>query len=155
MTQNQISVFIDKSLLEHHPACYILSMTVFILQWQSWVVGIQVVWPHSLSYLLFGLLQEKLVDPVLDECKQQPHWGHTCVLLLQSCLTLCDPMNFSLSDSSVHGILQARILEWVAMPSSRRSSWPRDWTCISYIFCMGRCVFFTAGATWEAHIEAM
>ena len=40
-----------------------------------------------------------------------------CAQSLQSCLTLCDPMNCSLSGSSVHGILQARILEWVAFPS--------------------------------------
>ena len=40
-----------------------------------------------------------------------------CVLSLQSCLTLCDPMNCSPPGSSVHGILQARILEWVAFPS--------------------------------------
>ena len=40
----------------------------------------------------------------------------------QSCLTLCNPMDCGLPDSSVHGILQARILEWVAKPSSRRSS---------------------------------
>ena len=39
--------------------------------------------------------------------------------LLQSCLTLCDPMDCSLPGSSVHGILQARILRWVAMPSSQ------------------------------------
>ena len=43
-----------------------------------------------------------------------------------SCLTLCDPMDCSLPGSSVHGILQARILEWVAMPSSKGSSQPRD-----------------------------
>ena len=43
---------------------------------------------------------------------------------------------------SVHGILQARILEWVAMPSSRGSSWPRDWTHVSYISCTGRCVLY-------------
>ena len=51
-----------------------------------------------------------------------------CVLsqLLQSCPTLCDPMNCRLLGSSVHGILLARILEWVAMPSSRGSSPPRD-----------------------------
>ena len=46
--------------------------------------------------------------------------------LLQLCLTLCDPIDSSSSGSSVHGILQARILEWVAMPSSRGSSQPRD-----------------------------
>ena len=48
--------------------------------------------------------------------------------LLQLCLTLCNPMDRSPSASSVHGILQARILEWVAMPSSRRSFWPRNQT---------------------------
>ena len=55
------------------------------------------------------------------------------VLLAQSCLTLCDPMECSPLGSSVHGILQARILEWVAMPSSRGSSQPRDRTQVSYI----------------------
>ena len=44
----------------------------------------------------------------------------------QSCLTLCDPMDCSLSGSSVHGILQARVLEWVAFSFSRGSSWPKD-----------------------------
>ena len=45
-----------------------------------------------------------------------------CAKSLQSCLTLCDPLDCSPPVSSVHGILQARILEWVAMPSSRGSS---------------------------------
>ena len=48
------------------------------------------------------------------------------VLVIQSCLTLCDPMDYSLPGSSVHGILQARILEWVAISFSKGSSWPRD-----------------------------
>ena len=62
--------------------------------------------------------------------------------MLQSCLTLCNPMDCSLPASSVHGILQARILEWVAMPSSRGSSWPRDQTHVSCVSCIaGR--FFT------------
>ena len=47
---------------------------------------------------------------------------------LQWCPTLCDPMDCSLSGFSVHGILQARILEWNALPSSRGSSQPRDQT---------------------------
>ena len=46
--------------------------------------------------------------------------------LLQLCPALCDPMNCSLPGSSVHGILQARILEWVAIPSFRGYSQPRD-----------------------------
>ena len=60
---------------------------------------------------------------------------------LQSCLTLWDPMECSLPGSSVHGILQARILEWVAMPSSKRSSPPRDQTHISW----GSCISCIAG----------
>ena len=55
------------------------------------------------------------------------------VLVAQSCLTLCDPMDRSPSDSSVHGILQARILEWAAIPFSRGSLPSWDWTCISCI----------------------
>ena len=73
----------------------------------------------------------------------------TCAKSLQSCLTLCEPMDCSPPGSSVLGTLQARILEWVAMPSSRGSSWPRDRTHVSCISCTaGR--FFTPWATWEA-----
>ena len=58
--------------------------------------------------------------------------GYTQVLVTQLCLTLCDPVDCSPPGSSVHGILQARILEWVAIPFSRGSSWPRDWTRLSH-----------------------
>ena len=68
------------------------------------------------------------------------------MLVTQSCPTLCDPMDCSPPGSSVHGILQARILEWVACPFSKGSSQPRDRTCISRI--AGR--FFTIWATREA-----
>ena len=61
---------------------------------------------------------------------------------LQSYLTLCDPMDCSPSRSSVHGILQARILEWVAMPSFRGSSQPRDQIHIFYVSCIGRVFVF-------------
>ena len=57
---------------------------------------------------------------------------------LQSSPTLCDPMDCSSPGFSVHGILQTRVLEWVAIPPSRESSWPRDWTPISYVSCIGR-----------------
>ena len=56
-----------------------------------------------------------------------PVWMFMHAKLLQWCSTLCDPIDCSPPDSSVHGILQARILEWVAMSSSRGSSWYRDW----------------------------
>ena len=61
---------------------------------------------------------------------------------LQSCQTLCDPMDCSPPGSSVHGVLQARILEWVAVPSSRGSSWPRDRTHVSWVSCIGRQIFY-------------
>ena len=70
---------------------------------------------------------------------------------LQSCLTPCNPMDCSWPGSSVHGILQARIAEWVAVPSSRRSSWPRYQTRVS---CIDRCIF-TTRTTWEAPWEML
>ena len=54
-----------------------------------------------------------------------------CVKLLYLCLTLCDSVDYSPPGSSVYGILKARILDWVAIPSSRGSSQLRDGTCIS------------------------
>ena len=62
----------------------------------------------------------------------------------QSCLTLCNPMDCSPLGSSVHGILQTRILEWVAISSSRGSPWPRDWTCVCFIF-IGRRILYQWG----------
>ena len=70
-----------------------------------------------------------------------------CAQSLKSCLTLWDPMDCSPPTSSVHGILQARILQWVAMSFSRGSSWPRGQTCISCI--TGG--FFTVWATGRLH----
>ena len=55
------------------------------------------------------------------------------VLAAQLCPTLCDPVYCNPPGSFIHGILQARILEWVAIPFLRGSSWPRDWTWVSWI----------------------
>ena len=68
------------------------------------------------------------------------------LLVTQLCLTHCNPIDCSLPGSSVHRILQARILEWVAMPFSRESSKPRNWTQVSRI--AGR--LFIVWATQEA-----
>ena len=62
-----------------------------------------------------------------------------CCLVAKSCSTLCDLMDYSPPDSSVHGIPNTWILELVAISSSRRSSWPRDQTCIS---CIGRPILY-------------
>ena len=59
-----------------------------------------------------------------------------------SCPTLCEPLDCSPSGSSVHGIFQAGIPEWVAISSSRGSSQPRDQTRVSYISCIGRWGFY-------------
>ena len=75
-------------------------------------------------------------------------WPVKVKVLVASCLTLWDTIECSLPSSSVHGILQARILEWVAIPFSRGSSWLRDWTQVS---CnAGR--FFTIWTTRKPHL---
>ena len=71
------------------------------------------------------------------------------MLVTQLCPTLCNPINCNPPGSSVHGILQARILEWVAIPCSRGFSGFGDWTRES--FTAGR--FFTVWATKEAHVN--
>ena len=73
----------------------------------------------------------------------------SCVLCAQSCPTLCDPMDCSLPGSSVHGIFQARILEWVAISCFRGSSRFRDWTHVSCVCYIGRQILYH-WATWEA-----
>ena len=73
---------------------------------------------------------------------QFPGFQVKCMLLLQSCPTLCDTMDCSLLDFTVPRILQARILEWVAISFSRRSSRPRDRTCVSYVSYIGRRVLY-------------
>ena len=74
-----------------------------------------------------------------------------CIHTLQACVlsrfsrvksTLCDPMDFSPPGSPVHGIFQARILEWVAMPSSRGPSQAKNRTCVSYVSGIGRRVLY-------------
>ena len=84
---------------------------------------------------------------------QQPVWSRITVLSshhkpsmcvhaksLQSCPSLCDPMGYSPISSSVHGILQAKILEWVAISSSRGSSRPRGQTHVSFVSCIVSCI---------------
>ena len=70
-----------------------------------------------------------------------------CMLSRFSHVQLCDAMDSSLPASSVHGILQARIREWTAVPSSRGSSWPRSLT-----YPASTVGFFTTSATWEASL---
>ena len=75
------------------------------------------------SLVIYFTHSINLLTPLRD---QVPSFMSMCAQSLQSCPTLCNPMDYILPDSSVHGILQARILDWVAVPSSRGSSQLRD-----------------------------
>ena len=96
-------------------------------------------------YLLFSLL--------CFICASNVALIHSCNLhmcsVAQLCLTLCNPLDYSLPGSSVHAIFQARILEWVAISISRRSSQLRDWTHLS---CIGRWILYHS-ATWEDLVQ--
>ena len=74
-----------------------------------------------------------------------------CMLCAQSCPTLCNPLDCSLPGPSIHGISQARILEWVAISYPKGSSQPRDQTSIACISCIGRRILYHC-ATWKASI---
>ena len=96
-------------------------------------------------------IELKIYHAGLLNCLMVDHFWNAWVLaqLLHLCPTLCDPWTVA-HQASLHGILQARLLEWVAMPSSRESSRPRDWTCISYVSCtLGG--FFIHWFIWEVH----
>ena len=100
----------------------------------------------SLSPLLFPM------GKALELMSSMGFWSRKVkVLVAQSCLTLWDPMDCSPPGSSVHGILQTRILEWAVIYFSRGSSRPRDQTHIS---CIGRQILYHR-ATWEALLVTM
>ena len=111
----------------------------------------------------FGLLAVRGLSRVFSSTRIRKHqfsgtqsslWSncHICIQLLkkpsccarslQSCPILCDPMDSSPPGSSVHRLLQASILEWVAMPFSRGSSQPRGCTCVFYVSCIDRQVLY-------------
>ena len=90
-------------------------------------------------------MQEAWVRSLVGE--RRSHMPRVCVCLVaQLCLTFCDPVD---SGSPVYESFQARILEWVAISSSRGSSWPRDRTSSSCVSCIGRWIL-QHSATWEA-----
>ena len=104
--------------------------------------------PDSLSAWNTVSLEDYKVYPSAPGCL------FSCVhtKLLQSCPNLCHPMDCNPPRSSVQGILQARILEWVAVPSSWGSCQPRNQT-VSLASPALAGVFFTTSATWEAHFS--
>ena len=77
----------------------------------------------------------------LRSCNK-PQWKLLLQCCAQSCPTLCNPVYCSPPGSSVHGIFQARILEWAAISSSRGSSRPKDLNRISCVSCIGRRILY-------------
>ena len=126
-----------KSLLQHH--CSKPSIL-----WHSALFMIQLSHPYVTTGKTIALTRGTFVGKVLSLLFTMLSRFVMCVWAksFQSCPTLCDPMDYSPPVSSVHGILQARILDWVAMPSSKRSSRPRDQTHVFYISCTGRRVLY-------------
>ena len=102
-------------------------------------------WKILQSHWRDKVAEREIIDPTFTSyhCFWVQIITFCAMLITRSCLTLCQPMDCSPPGSSAHGILLARILEWVAMPSSRESSQPRDRTEVSHI--AGGC--FTIWAT--------
>ena len=100
---------------------------------------------------VFHVLKYIFILHLLEPCNIDQHilLLCVCVLVAQSCPTLWDPMGYSPPGSSVHGIFQARIPEWLAISFSRGSSSPRDWTWVSCI--AGR--LFTIWVTREVILD--
>ena len=117
----------------------------FLFGWSihKCVWGVKI--PHIIVLLLISLFI--LVNICFTYCgaPMLPMLGACESEVAQSCLTLCNPMDYSLPGSTVHGIFQARILEWIAISFSSISSQPRDWTRVSRI--VSRC--FTIWAIRE------
>ena len=102
--------------------------------WNKWV-------PQGSVHTLWGTPGSKRIS--LDKNFSSVQFSSVA----QSCPSLWDPMDCSLPHFSIHGIFQARVLEWVAISSSRGSSWPRARTWVSCI--VGRHCGFTVWATTE------
>ena len=127
------------SLTSHFPG----SLLFFLPTFQS-------LWPPTISTLILNQQRyprylARFHFPLFTVTPKQflfnfHQGGQLNVLMLRrfSRVQLCDPMDYSLPDSSVHGVLQARMLEWVTMTFSRGSCRPRNQTYMSYVSCIGR-----------------
>ena len=130
--ENVICNLIGISLNLKIALCSIVMLTILILP----------IHEHGVSFHLCFFLHQHLIIIRVQVFIPLGRFVLCCAKSLQSCLTLCDRMDCSPPGSSVLVILQTKILEWIAMPSSRGSSQPRDQSCISYVSCIGRQVFF-------------
>ena len=148
----------------HHLTCENRMWALKLMGSRPTVQGRAQLWHIGMLPQLRAFLDQRL--PTLDGTgRSWGYWGllvtlidanddSTIIILcdksLQSCPTLCNPMDCSPPVSSVHRILQARILEWVTMPSSRGSSQSRDQTFSLCGFCTaGKYFFFTTEPPWK------
>ena len=116
---------------------YYYKMLLFILVWlktTSAFLWLVFTWCIFFWCFTFNLLESF----IFYVCFLQAVCNCVCMLLLQSCLTLCSPMDCSLPDSSLVFFRQ----EWVAMPSSRGSSPPSNGTHVCYVACIFRQVLY-------------
>ena len=104
---------------------------------------IHIKWGHLSNVLHLG---EHLINCSNFESHIHSNWESESGVA-QLCLILCDSMDCSLTGSSIHGIFQARILEWAAISFSRRSSQAMDWTWVSRIVDI--CFTIWATSNWE------
>ena len=138
--------------------CYMLYIFMCVYPWSSYFLSFQTnhwsLWDTkktSSKQLHLESKQHHLGTQIIKELYEMSSDGKSYLKLVHvpslfNNVWLCYSMDHSPPGSYVHGILQAIIQEWVAMLSSRGSSWPRDWTCVTWI--AGG--FFTHWATWKA-----
>ena len=147
---------------------HILELGDFVTNWNFFLIYLFVSGVRQWGLLKRGPCQELLVHSLHDlpyrrhmgrvskkgdcmalvVCSLSYSFPFVCVLVAQLCLTLCDPMDCTPPASSIQKILWAKILEWVEIPFSRGSLWPRNWI---WVFCIaGR--FFTVWATRGASL---
>ena len=110
------------------------------------------IYPHWIIFAPFWNAIKHILEGVISRLYSVPQMAHLNLhtwSIDQSRLTFCDSMDCSLPVSSVHGIFQAIILEWVAICCSRESSQPKDWTLISCVSCIGKQILYHC-TTWEA-----
>ena len=112
--------------------------------------------PQFLTWLFD--IQRILKTEILWQAHMVAKLGLNCFLcysLNQSCPNFCDPIDCSPPGSSVHGVLQARILEWVAIPFSRESSQPKCWTWVSCLVGRRFTVWATKESAWWIQISEL
>ena len=132
-----------------------MNLLIFNYQ-QEWVIKVGLlIW--SVYVFLLTVTRMSIAQNMLDSAHKRiifyECWNNRFKVFLesevaQSCPTLCNPMDCSPSGSSVHGIFQARVLEWIAISFSRESSRPRNRTQVSHIAGS----HFTVWATREAQV---